>query len=238
MSDDDKYIEMDICDSIMERPIVFSINDESFFIYHACLGKIYLLHRIISSLNINQEVISKNPYLEAMRLCKINPKEVCRIISYFTFKNKDDIFDTRKVDKRTDMFLKNLSIDEMSTLLVTILTLDNTDLFIKHLGIDKDLDERKRISSVKKYSGYFSFGGKSPYGTLIDFACHRYGWSMDYVILVISYTNLRMLMVDTISSVHLSKEEMRQLGMKDNIEIIDAGDPKNRKFIEMLLNED
>ena len=79
--------------------------------------------------------------------------------------------------------------------------------------------------------------GNSTYGTMIDFACQRYGWTFDYVVWGISYINLRMLMADAITTVYLSSDEMKQLGISGSEEIIDAGNPKNRERIKALLEE-
>lgn len=147
------------------------------------------------------------------------------------------MFDNSKVDKRTKLFSRTLSEEELATILVLILTSDNMDTFLRHFGIDKENTERKRIAKVKKNNGSISFGGNSTYGTMIDFACQRYGWTFDYVVWGISYINLRMLMADAITTVYLSSDEMKQLGISGSEEIIDAGNPKNRERIKALLEE-
>ena len=162
---------------------------------------------------------------------------VCRILSYSTFNRKNDLFDNSKVDKRTKLFSRTLSEEELATILVLILTSDNMDTFLRHFGIDKENTERKRIAKVKKDNSSISFGGNSTYGTMIDFACQRYGWTFDYVVWGISYINLRMLMADAITTVYLSSDEMKQLGISGSEEIIDAGNPKNRERIKALLEE-
>ena len=40
------------------------------------------------------------------------------------------------------------------------------------------------------------FGGKTIWGTLIDAACERYGWTFDYVVWGISYNNLTLMLKD------------------------------------------
>ena len=60
---------------------------------------------------------------------------------------------------------------------------------------------------------------------------------MEYVVWGISYANLQMLMADSITSVYLSPEERKKLGITDNLEIINADDPKNRDLILGLLKE-
>lgn len=74
------------------------------------------------------------------------------------------------------------------------------------------------------------------YGLLIDFACQRYGWTMDYVLWGISYVNLNMLFADAITTVYLSEEERKKLGRGDG-EVINADDPRNRDLIRRMISE-
>lgn len=235
--EDKERLEMDIADTIMERPTGFNIGNRSFYIHPPTLGKTYLLARLFNELDANSKIISANPYMEALRLSKMKKDVVCRILSYYTFNHKEDIFDNAKVESRSSFFADSLNIEELATLLVLILTGDNTDAYITYLGIDKERKERKRIADIKKDSGGITFGGNSAYGTLIDFACQRYGWTMDYVVWGISYANLKMLMADAITTIYLNAEERKQLSIFDNIDYINADDPKNDELISNILQD-
>lgn len=230
-------IEMDIADAIMERPVSFNIGNRYFYIYPPTLGMTYLLARLFRKLDANRQIVATNPYMEAIRLCKVRKDIVCRILSYQTFNKKKDIFNNTKIAERADFFYKNLDLEELATLLVLILTSDNLEVYTSHLGIDKEREERKRITDIKKDNGGITFGGNSVYGTLIDFACQRYGWTMDYVVWGISHTNLRMLMADAITTVYLNAEEKKQLNIFDNKENINADDPRNEELINRILND-
>ena len=237
MVDRKRHIEMDVADAIMERPIGFSVGNRSFFIYPATLGKMYLISRQIDELSIDKEIININPYLESIRLCREKRHIVLQILAYSTLSSKSDLFNSSLVKKRIHLFDNKLSDDELATILVIILTSDNADSFIRYFGIDKESAERKRISKIKGSSGCISFGGTSQYGTLIDFACQRYGWTLDYVVWGISYTNLRMLMADAVTTIHLTSDEMKKLGLSNGGEVIDANDPSNRQRIKELLQD-
>lgn len=230
-------IEMDIADDVMERPVGFNIGSRYFYIYPPTLGKTYLLARLFKELDANQQIVAANPYMEAMRLCEGKKDIVCRILSYQTFNKKKDIFNNAKIAERADFFRKNLDLEELATLLVLVLTSDNLESYIGYLGIDKERKERKRITDIKKDTGSFTFGGNSVYGTLIDFACQRYGWTMDYVVWGISHTNLRMLMADAITSIYLNAEERKQLNIFDNKENINADDARNEELIDKILSD-
>lgn len=235
--EDRERIEMDIADTIIERPVAFSVGNRKFFIYPPTLGKTYLFARLFKELGANDKIIATNPYMEALRLCNEKKEIVCRILSYYTFNRKDEVCDNSKVKSRAEWFESKLDNEELSTLFVLILSGDNTDEYVKYFGIDKEREERKRIAEVKKDNSSITFGGNSTYGTLIDFACQRYGWTVDYVVWGISYANLKMLMADAITTIYLSVEERKQLHIFDNVEYINADDPKNKELIRELLND-
>ena len=225
--------EYNIADMVMERPLEFYIEEERYNLYPITLGKSYLMQRLVSSLGINKENVQISPFLEALRLCKSNGNTVARIIAYSTIKDKETLFDDKFVSDRATHFLAMMETEDMAKLLLYILTSDKVEECIKYLGLDKEREDQKRVLRVKnKGSNVLSFGGKSLYGSLIDVACERYGWTMDYVVWGISYANLRMLMADMITTISLTDEEKKKVRLKtkdyidgdnlDNIERIKA----------------
>lgn len=70
MVENRKIIEMNIADTIMERPYGFRVNKRHFYLYPITLGKTYLLSRLIESLDMKADIIKANPYMEALRLCQ------------------------------------------------------------------------------------------------------------------------------------------------------------------------
>ena len=228
-------IEMNIADTIMERPYAFSVNERQFSLYPVTLGKTYLLLRLIESLGMNADIIKANPYMEALRLCREKKDIVCRLLAYHTLDRMEELFDSEIVDERCRYLSENLSDEEMSQLLVMVLAKDNTEEFIKFFGIDKDREELAKISKIKNKNGNsVTFGGKSVYGTLIDYACERYGWTMEYVVWGISYANLIMLKADAVTSVYLTDEERKEARIKTGRTFINADDPANAAIIKAL----
>ena len=233
--EDKELLEMNIADTIIERPVGFNIGSRQFYLYPPTLGMIYHFARLFRSLEADARLISANPYLEAIRLCTEKKEIVCRILSNYTFNRKEDVFDGIKVEVRAKEF-SELAAEELATIFTIVLSGDNTEEFIKYFGIDKERLERSRIAAVKKDNSSITFGGNSTYGTLIDFACQRYGWTMDYVMWGISYANLKMLMADAITTVYLSEEERKLLG-KSVGEVINADDPRNRELMRRMIGE-
>lgn len=236
-NDNNEIISMNIADTIMEKPVSFCIGRRRFYLYPLTLGKSYLLSRLTNSLGVNKQILLSNPYLEAYRFASEKKELVCRILAYHSMRRKCDIQNECKVSKRAYLFQKNLNNEELAQLLVMTFTHENVSEYIIYLGLDKEHAERNRIMAIKKNTGNLSFCGKSTYGTIIDWACQRYGWSMEYVVWGISYANLQMLMADSITSIYLSVEEREKLGIKAKVEVINADDPKNSELIRMILNE-
>lgn len=233
--EDKELLEMNIADTIIERPVGFNIGSRQFYLYPPTLGMTYHFARLFKSLEADARLISANPYLEAIRLCTEKKEIVCRILSNYTFNRKEDVFDGSKVEARAKE-LSELAAEELATIFTIVLSGDNTEEFIKYFGIDKERLERSRIAAVKKDNSSVTFGGNSTYGTLIDFACQRYGWTMDYVMWGISYANLKMLMADAITTIYLSEEDRKLLG-KGAGEVINADDPRNRELIRRMIGE-
>jgi hypothetical protein len=228
MQKDSNLIEMNIADTVMERPYGFQIGKQQFYLYPVSLGKTYLISRLLDSLEMNTNIIKQNPYMEALRLCQGKRETVCRLLSYHTINKKEELFDNSIINKRCTFFEKNLSNEEMAQLLVMVLTDDNIGTFIKHLGIDRERKELARISKIKEKKGNsITFGGKSVFGSLILPACEKLNMTPQQIVWDISYSFLQMLMADAITSVYLTDEEKKEARIHNNQTFINADDPEN-----------
>ena len=172
----------------------------------------YLMQRVIDGMGITLGNFNGNVTIEALRLAQEKRAECLRYITYNTFKNKDDIFDERKVSERDAFFDKELSDSDIAQLVIMLLSIDKTHEFFKHLGIEK---EQQRLQGVmraksKDDKNNYTFGGRSVFGTLLDAACERYGWTKDYVVWGIDYATLRLMLADKVTSVYLSDEERKR----------------------------
>lgn len=234
MSEDKKLIDMNIADTIIERPHGFKVNQCQFYLYPVTLGKTYLISRLVECLGINLEIIKANPYMEALRLCQEKKEIVCRILSYHTINRKDELFDCNLVQERCDFFCKELDDDSMAQLLVMVLPEGDISTYVKHLGIDKEKEWQAKAMKAKKDNNSLVFGGKSIYGTLIDAACQRYGWTFEYVVWGISYANLQLLLADSVTSIYLSDEERKRINIPQDRNVINADDPANMAKIKAM----
>lgn len=184
----------------------------------------YLLARLIDSLKISEKNLKANAFLEALRLVKEHRDTVCRIISYHTCKGKDEVFDNVLIKKRMNLLQKQ-SDNDLATTLIMVLQTEKTAVYMKKLHIDEEQKRMHEVTKVKSSKNVLSFGGRSIYGTLIDAACERYGWTYDYVIWGISYNNLRLMLADSIKTITLTDKERKNLHISDDREVI-SGDNK------------
>ena len=232
------YTDMDIADAIIERPIKFHVDKARFCIYPPTLGKTLLIRRVMEGIGIDMEHVKANPYLEALRIAEEQRRRVCRIIACHTFYAKCDLMNDDKIERRADFFDKNLDREELAQLFMMTLAITDVSEFIRHLGIDKDRDKFNRVIKAKKSEGCsYNFYARSVYGTLIDHACSRYGWTMDYVLWGISYVNLQMLVADTSANVYLSKEEAKRAGVTPDRDVINGDDPRNSEMIKRMFSD-
>lgn len=233
--DEEKYLNMDIADAIIERPQGFSVGNRHFYLYPVTLGKMYLLQRLMDSLEVNTNIIAVNPYLEAIRLVKTKREECCQLITYHTLRTKKEVFDYELVEDRIKFFNENADEEDMATILIMLLTAEKTPIYMKHLGIDKENERFSRANKARKDTGSVNFGGKSVYGSLLDYACDRYGWTLDYVVWGISHTNLQLLMADSVKTLYMTKEEMRKARISGNDnDVIKADSPDAWERIKQM----
>lgn len=204
-----------ISDALIERPISFSVKKKHYAIYPASLGKIQLYARLLDAMGLSEG----NAYTQSVSAAKTHRDECLRLVAYSTLPG-DDCLDENKVCKRIDE-LKVAESSELASMLVIILTSDKTAEIKKEFGMDSEEKRLAKVIKAKKESkenNSLSFGGKSIWGTMVDVACERYGWSYQYVLWGISFCALQLLMADHIKTILLSKEERKAVHIStDNV---------------------
>lgn len=230
---DKRRIERMMEDSIMEMPIGFEVDGVHYFLYPVTLGTAYLISREREGMAENLKEI----FNEASESEKLDyRKSLCRIVAIQTFDKKEDILDFKTLSERTNSFYISLDNEGLFQLYDMIMaSFDDASLFIKQSGLVYDKKQLAKIAKYKAKEGNISFGARTAYGSIIGPACEKFGWSLDYVVWGIGYTNLQMLLADEQVSVYLSKEERKKLRISADREIIDANDPANIKRIRQIL---
>ena len=202
-----------IIDTLIERPISFSIGQkrfQKFTIYPITLGKSLIISNLINELGIEKEILNDSPLIEIMRVCSVNKDIAARIIAYAVCKSKEEVMDLEHVEKTARIFAKQ-STEDVASLINTILSHDRTGAITEFFGIDKEIKDMRKVQEAKDGGNDMSFCGKSIWGQMIDVVCERYGWTMDYVMWGISYNNLQMLITDQVKTIFLTDEERKKV---------------------------
>lgn len=230
------FIHLDIVDAITDKPFAFEVNGKSFFFYPMSLGKQMILSRLYEQLELPEDGAINIEDL--ILLCSEKKSIICMILAYHTLYKKVDILDIKLVNKRSNFLEKNLSQTEIAKLLLYLIKDDRINQFLSHFGIDREQREQKRVLKVKMSESHsVTFGGRSPYGSLIDKACERYGWTFDYVVWGISLINLTMLLVDCPNTIYLSKEEEKKVHISKDRSFIDGDNPDNIERIKQIFKD-
>ncbi len=205
-----------IGDAIIELPIEYIANGQTFYLYPPSLGSTILMNKALSRDIQEHELIA-----ELLAIC--------------SFENRADAKYVSRLRQRKEQ-IKGASIAELMPIYMMFAEWKkDLEGFIKHFHLDLEQKYMQRAHEAKdKNSGSMVFNGKSIYGTLIDVVCERYGWSMDYVVWGISLNNLNMLMADKVVNVFLTKEESKKAAIPNNRDVLKVN--KNTSIKEMLAH--
>lgn len=226
-----KLLEMDLADTIVDRPQGFDVGNRHFYLYPMTLGKMYLVSRLMDMLELRPDVMKRNPYIEAYRVAKEKKEICCKIITYHTTRTKAKALDVEFIDNRTKYFASHCTAEEVATAFSVVLLWNKTAVLMSLLKIDKEHERMSKVASVKKTKNNYTFGGMSVYGSLIDVACEKYGWTYDYVVWEISYLNLKLLIADGYKQIYLSDEEAKKVKVPTKAHYVNGDDPEAVKAL-------
>lgn len=233
---DKNNIEDRVLDALADICPTFEVNGKKYTLHPKTLGKMFLYDRLKHEMSIDNEAMKENPLLYVLKLCKEKRALVLRLLAYATLHGKENIFDEDQIKERISDF-EGLKMNDLATLMLSLLMDNDLADFTKFYKIDIDDENRKKVAKVKDSNTMVSFGGRSIWGTLIDFACSRYGWNFQYVVWEISYINLMMLYKDKAETAYLSKDEVKKAHLKSTEAVLNADDPKNMEKIMKMFNE-
>lgn len=198
-----------ISNVLTDIPIGFDAGEKHYCIYPTTLGKMYLTSQLVDSLGIDKELLQADPLLEALRVVSTKRDECCRLIAYHTLNTKEEILNSRKVRER-QLSISLFSNDDIATLIISVLKQNQVQTIAKETGMEEESKRMAKVNAAKDSESQYVFGGKTIWGTLIDAACERYGWTFDYTVWGISYNNLTLMLKDKVTSVYLSDKERKK----------------------------
>ena len=227
-----------IIDAVTEKPICFGKDGRFFYLYPPSLGVSLISSKYLSALKFNTAVMAYNEEVEMLRLMHEHRDNILRLIAMHTFKRRSDIMDEIVLRKRIEE-ISGLELPMMVVLTKMIIEWHTwQEKLVKRFDLDKEAKQRKKISDYKdKESSSISFGGRSIYGAIIDYAAERYGWQVGYIVWGVSIINLNMMMCDSVTSVFLTKEERSKIGVSADKIFINADDPEQAKKIAQMFGK-
>lgn len=227
----ERFDETDIADAIMGVPRAsFEVEGKRYNLYPLTLGKALYLARFYRDLGLNATQM-KSDNVSAYLMAAFSHKETaCRIIAIHCANRAEDVTG-EAVETMTNLFVEKMDTADIAKFLCLVENEGDPTEYIKYLKIDEDDVWRKKAIKAKSGKGTLVFGGKSIYGTMIDNACQRYGWTFEYVVWGISVLNLRLLLADSITTMYLSDEEMKKARIPEDRTYLKAEDPKVREML-------
>lgn len=236
--DNAKEIEKILVNTITESPICFELSGRFFYLHPPSFGVSLLSARYFKELSINKELLAIDNTLEMLRLVHEKKDEVLHLIVLHTFKRRSDILNEDMIRERLSQF-QELTPPELVALLLPILDWQSwQDKLVKHFNLDKEAQQKAKINDFKnKDRSSVTFGGRSIFGSLLDYTSERYGWQVGYTIWGISIITLNMMLADSITTMYLTKEERQKMNISTDGIYINADDPKNAKLIASMFGK-
>ena len=232
----EKAILSNVAETIMEMPVGYKADGQTFYMYPPSLGTAMLIEQLTKD-ELDETPIAGGLFklLKAMRK---NKEIVVKIAAICSFENRADARKAELLNARIGA-IKGAKDDVLMQLVLTFAAwTKDVQEFIKHFGLDQEQKYIKRCYDVKnKNDGSLTFNGRSIYGTMIDVACERYGWTMEYVVWGISLSNLQMLMADHVVSVYMTKKERAKAGVPSDRRVIKMDNISKEEFIKLRKNK-
>lgn len=216
----DKDVQRDLIDVLTERPVKFVAGGKTYFLYQPTLGKVLLVQKEMNR--------CKGSFADIPTLCFRERALCCRVLALSCLCNRRQYFNDVLLREIAEELDAALSFEDLNKLMFIVKQMNDVDNLEKSLGVDADDRTRQRVNESKKNGGNsIIFGGRSIYGNLVDAACQRYGWSLEYLLWEISYANVHFMLKDAINSVYLSEEERKKLHLSGGSEqYFDGNDPE------------
>lgn len=209
MNNDGRDIGAMIAGVLTETPIGFRIRDRHEYLYPLTLGKLYVTSRIVENLGIDKGRLAVDPFAEMLRIVRAEREACCRLVACYLAKGKEELFDADLMKERADWISDHYDDDDIVTIIVSVLKNTDTETIAAETGMNREQEFLAKANAAKKDGNTLVFGGKTIWGTLLDTACERYGWTLDYVLWGISHANLTLMLKDRVTSVYLTDEERK-----------------------------
>ncbi len=220
-------------DILLERRHQIEVAGRRLTLYPPSLGVTMMLKGGIDQLGLEMTI---DPVVAVIGAVERDRLQCCRLIALWSCHGRDEAMDAGLIDERASWLDSHVEAEELSTLLIELLSSTQVDDFLESSGIVKEVERLRRVSSYKK-NNTPTFGGKTLFGQQIDVVLQRYGWTLEYTVWGVSYAALTVLLADRVTQLILSEEERKRvpLHLLDG-EVIDGDDPNNAEKIAKMFS--
>jgi hypothetical protein len=135
--------------------------------------------------------------------------------------------------------MQEMESDDMASLLINLLTADQTEQFIKHLGLDKERERLAKVMEIKDKNGSgtnITFNGVSVMGAFIQ-PLMEMGFTDNEILFEKGYTYLRLRLADKVTSIYLTEDERQNVPTSLGGGLLDANDPEAFKELSALMGK-
>lgn len=238
METENRAIENEIADIITGRPQEFRFGRRLYRLYPVTLAKMYMLRSYLDGLSVDMSLLQVNPYVEAMRLVGVEKNLCAEMLAIHTAPNTyKDLCDNKAIRTRANAFRK-MKEDDLATLLVIVLSAENTDRITRYLGIDEERGRVEEVMKVKtgKESNTMCFFGKSVFGSFIE-PLKQMGYTDNEILYERGYTFLRLMLADKQTTLYISDEERKELPESVGGTMLNADDPATYDKLKSLYEK-
>lgn len=199
---------------------VFEAGSHEYELRQQSLGGELLLGRCMEKLGINRGLLATHTLVELLRIADARRKEALDLIACAVCGSRMEHLRELRTGEIALRLDRTLDTEEIATLLSAILLDREEENFREWTGLYVDMDIQRRLSRERqREGGSVNLGGRSVFGRLIDTACHRYGWTMEYTVWGLPGSTLRLMLADQVVSMSVSDDECRKLGIRTSGEI-------------------
>lgn len=216
----------EVTDALLARPHGFTAGGRHFYLYPITLGRLHMIAGL--DLGIGDGL----PSLEILKAVRERREACARVLAIYTLPDRWQVLGD-ELTARQDFFAETLDDEDLCALLISAFSIDRTKQLIAHYGLDREAERKRRVMQVKDSKNTWTFGGLTVYGNIIDAACQRYGWTYDYVVWEISYTNLVLMLRDQVSQVYLTDKERKRCHVPNGSVADGNNEEQVRAFMKM-----
>lgn len=221
---------------VCERPLPLRIGGRSYYIHPPSLGKSLLVSALMARLGVDAAAAPRGP-AGILAAVAADEEAALRLCAMILSRGRDELLD----EARLEALRADLRADTDAAGLVEIihayLTHRPAAHWMKALGIDRERRRLDRLLRAKDKSSSVAVGAVTVFGSLIDAACQRYGWTYDYTVWGVSLVSLQLMLADAGQVVYLTDKERRRAGVSTDGVRLDADDPANEGRIVELLSK-